>query len=162
MGTKKISWVEPGPVLERAATMDGLAFIQGLVSGDVPAPPFAAILGLRPVFAEAGVMEFALDPDESLLNPIGSIHGGVLATMLDSACGCACQTLLDQGVAYTTVDLQVRYHRAVRPGSGTLLARAEIIHPGRRTMTAEAKVHAADGTLVASATSGLLVIRPST
>ncbi|MFY0405406.1 PaaI family thioesterase [Solicola sp. PLA-1-18] len=140
--------------------MSGLDFIRGLVSGEVPAPPFAALVGAQIAFADPGVVEFHLEPDESLMNPIGSIHGGALATILDSACGCACQTLLPQGVAYTTVDLQVRFHKAARPGSGTLRARAEIIHPGRRNMTAEAKVHTEDGTLIASATSGLLVISP--
>ena len=89
---------------------------------------------------EPGRAVFAIEPAEWMYNPIGSVHGGVAATLLDSCMGCAVHTTLDAGVGYTTTDLQVRYIRAMRAGAGRVLAEGRVVHAGRRTATAEGRL----------------------
>jgi uncharacterized protein (TIGR00369 family) len=87
---------------------------------------------------------FSLEPAEWMYNPIGSVHGGIAATILDSALGCSVHTTLDAGVAYTTSDLQVRYVRAMSADTGPVLCESRVVHRGRRLATAEGRLFAAD------------------
>jgi uncharacterized protein (TIGR00369 family) len=101
---------------------------------------------------------FSLDPAEKHYNPIGMVHGGVAATLLDTVMGCALHSLLPQGVGYTTLDINVRYVRPITVGTGNVLATGRVLHRGRRTATAEGRiVSAGDGKLLAHGTSTLLV-----
>ncbi len=94
----------------------------------MPPPPVARLLGFHIVEAEEGRAVFALEPAEWMYNPIGSVHGGIAATMLDSCMGCAVHTTLDPGVGYTTTDLQVRYIRAMSEATGRVLAEGRVVH----------------------------------
>jgi uncharacterized protein (TIGR00369 family) len=109
----------------------------------------------------AGEVTVAFEPSERHYNPIGSVHGGIAATLVDTAMGCAVHTKLPEGTGYTTTDLQVRYLRPITARTGTVLATGVVVHLGRRTATAEARViQESTGELLATATSSLLVLRP--
>ena len=111
------------------------------------------------VEADPGRVVFALEPAEWMYNPIGSVHGGIAATVLDSCMGCALHTTLDAGVGYTTTDLHVRYVRAMTDATGRVLAEGRVIHAGRRTATAEGRLFVErDGSLLAHATTGCAVL----
>ena len=105
---------------------------------------------------------FEGNPDRSVYNPIGSVHGGYAATLLDSACGIAVHSQLGVGQGYTTLELKVAYHRGLTDQSGRIRAEGRVVSMGRRVAFAEATLHDGDGRLCASATSTLLVFdRPT-
>ncbi len=141
---------------ESAGTLDGLGQLRMLMDSDRRAP-IADTLGFTLVEAEKGSVVFAGVPGTNALNPIGSIHGGYAATMLDSACGCAAHTMLSATQGYTTLELKVSYHRALKPGGEAVRAKGRVLSIGRRTAFVEAKLVDAAGKLCASATSTLLV-----
>lgn len=136
--------------------LDGLGQLQALIEADTP-PPIARTLDFALVEVERGRAVFEGHPDRKVYNPIGSVHGGYAATLLDSACGCAAHTMLAAGQGYTTLELKVAYHRALTEASGPVRAEGCILSFGRRTAFAEAKLTDATGRLCASATSTLLV-----
>src|SRR4051794_14870993 len=133
--------------------------IRLIAAGELPAPPIAELLGMTITLVERGHVIFALEPAEWMYNPIGSVHGGIASTLLDSALGCAIHTVLDAGVRYTTSDLHVRFVRAMRADTGRVLADCHVVHAGRRLATAEGKLYAeADETLFAHATTSCLIL----
>ena len=106
-----------------------------------------------------GRVVFSLEPQEWIFNPIGSVHGGIAATLLDSCLGCAIQTVLPAGGAYTTGDLHVRYLRAMSAATGLVHAEGRVEHVGRRQATADGRITvAATGKTIATATTGCLVL----
>jgi uncharacterized protein (TIGR00369 family) len=116
-----------------------------------------ATMGFRAVELEEGRVVFEGDPDERVYNPIGSVHGGYAATLLDSAVGCAVHSRLKPGQGYTTLELKVAYHRALTKESGTVRAEGVVLTLGRRAAFAEGRLTDAQGRLCATATSTLLV-----
>ena len=144
--------------LDDLATMTGLQVMQAVGRGDLPAPGIAVTLGMMPVEIDEGVCVFELSPDERMTNPLGTIHGGIAATILDSAMGCAVHTTLAPGVGYTTAQLNVHYLRAMMPGMGPVRATGTVIHRGRKQSTAEGKLVSADGKLIAHATTTCLIL----
>ncbi len=104
---------------------------------------------------------FRLTPREFHYNPLGSVHGGVFATMADSACGCAVHTMLPAGVFYTSLDLSVKFLRPVTVDTGPITAEGTVVHLGRRTALAEARITDAAGKVYVTATSSCLLIRPA-
>lgn len=139
--------------------MSGLEQLQSLMSSDNQAP-IARTLGFTLVEVSDGRAVFAGEADERTYNPLGSLHGGYAATLLDSACGIATHSKLDPGQVYTTLELKVSYHRAMTADSGPVRAEGNIVAFGRRVAFAEASLTDASGRLMASATSTLLVIAP--
>ena len=136
-----------------------MAFLDAIRTGDLPPAPIAGLLGFEIRSIEQGVVTFALIPGEQHYNPIGMVHGGVAATLLDTVMGCALHSLLPAGVGYRTLDISVRYQRAVTIDTGTVLATGTVLHSGRRTATAEGRLVAeATGKLLATATSTLLIV----
>jgi uncharacterized protein (TIGR00369 family) len=136
-----------------------MEFLRDIASGELPAPPIADLIGFDLRDVAAGSVTIAMRPRLEHYNPIGMVHGGVAATLLDTAIGCAVHTKLQRGTGYTTLDLQVRYLRPVSVRSGTVLATGTVVHLGRRTATAEARLTQEDtGSLLATATSSLLVL----
>ena len=118
------------------------------------------MLGLELVEIERGRAVFSMEPAEWMYNPIGSVHGGIAATILDSCMGCAVHTTLEAGVGYTTADLQVRYIRAMSDATGRVLAEGRVVHAGRRTATAEGRLFVeSDETLIAHASTGCVILR---
>lgn len=126
--------------VEEIATMSGLEFIQGLVDGRLPAAPISAVMNFSPREAERGRVVFVGTPSSEHLNPMGTVHGGWVSTLLDSALGCAGQTLAPKGHGSTSVDLKVNYTRPITPSTGALVCEATVIHPGRTLATVQARV----------------------
>lgn len=123
-------------------------------------PPIAETLDFDLVEVSDGLAVFAGTPGPKFYNPIGSVHGGYAATLLDSACGCAAHTKLAAGQGYTTLELKVAYHKALTAQTGLVRAEGRILSFGRRAAFAEARIVDAAGKLYASATSTLLILTP--
>ena len=157
--SRTFSWSDPAAAAAAGRELPGLELIRAIAAGSHPPPPIASLLGFTIVAAERGRALFAIEPAEWMYNPIGSVHGGVAATLLDSCMGCAVHTTLPAGAGYTTSDLQVRYVRGMTAASGRVLAEGSVVHSGRRTATAEGRLYVeSDGTLLAHATTGCLIL----
>lgn len=114
-------------------------------------------LNFSVVEIEEGRVVFGGEPDESVYNPIGTVHGGYAATLLDSAVGCAVHSRLKAGQGYTTLELKVAYHRPLTKDTGPVRAEGTVVQLGRRAAFAEGRLTDLEGRLYASATSTLLV-----
>jgi uncharacterized protein (TIGR00369 family) len=147
-------------LLEARASLTGLAFFRQMVAGLVPQPPMVERLGMRIVEADEGRVVFTAEPSEAYYNGTGVVHGGFLATMLDSALGCAINTRMPKGKRFTTLELKINYTRPVSAGVGTLRCEATVIHVGNRVGTAEARVVDARGKLYAHATTTCIAVDP--
>lgn len=154
---RTITWSNPQLSADASREMAGLDLMRGLRDGTVPSPPIAALVGFSIDEVEEGRMVMRLTPAEYHYNPIGTMHGGVLATLLDSVMGCAVHSTLPKGRAYTSLEIKVNYVRAVTNDSGELCAEGKIVHGGRRSAVAEAKVLDAKGRLCATASTTCLV-----
>jgi uncharacterized protein (TIGR00369 family) len=158
--SRTFTWQDPAATAAAGAALSGLEYVSAIAAGELPPPPIAELLGFEIVEAEPGRAVFAVQPAEWMYNPIGMVHGGVAATLLDSCMGCAVHTTLPAGVGYTTTDLQVRYIRAMGHATGRVLAEGRIVHAGRRTATAEGRMFVeADETLIAHASTGAAILR---
>lgn len=124
-------------------------------------PSIGRLLGMRFDEVEHGRIVVSLDTRPDFSNPLGTVHGGIAATLLDSAMGCAVHTTLPAGVGYTTLELKVNYIRAAHTDGRTLTAEGNVIHAGRRTATAEGKVLDELGKLIAHATTTCLILPPN-
>jgi uncharacterized protein (TIGR00369 family) len=155
--TRTITWDDPAPGTMRGLSMPGIDYMQAVMKGELPAPPIAATMQFDLIEAEVGRAVFTCLPDESVYNPIGAVHGGLVCTLLDSAAGCALHTTLPQGKGYTSVEIKVSYLKAVRSGSGLLTATGTVVKAGARVGFTEATVTDGSGALVATASSTLLV-----
>jgi uncharacterized protein (TIGR00369 family) len=156
--SRTFSWQDPAATAAQGMKLSGLDYITAIVSGALPPPPIAELLGFEIVEAERGCAVFALRPAEWMYNPIGMVHGGIAATILDSCMGCAVHTTLPAGVGYTTTDLQVRYIRAMGEATGRVLAEGRVVHRGRRTATAEGRVFVeSDEKLIAHGSTGCVI-----
>ena len=158
--TRTFGWSDPVAAAARGRSLSGLELLRGIASGTLAPPPFAELLEFTLPTVEPGRAVFAVEPAEWMYNLIGSVHGGIVATLLDSCMGCAVHTTLPAGVGYTTTDLQVRYVRAMSADTGRVLAEGSVIHSGSRTATAEGRLSAeADGRLIAHASTGCVIFR---
>jgi uncharacterized protein (TIGR00369 family) len=157
--TRTFSWEDPAAAPSARAGRSGLEVIEAMRDGEVAPAPIMRLLDMALVEAERGRAVFALEPAEWMYNPIGSVHGGIAATILDSCMGCAVHTTLEAGVGYTTTDLQVRYARGMTTDTGTVLAEGTVVHAGRRLATAQGRlVVKATGKLLAHATTGCIIL----
>ncbi|HUA73376.1 MAG TPA: PaaI family thioesterase [Solirubrobacteraceae bacterium] len=157
---RTFTWQDPAATAAEGLKLAGLDYILKIAAGELPAPPIARLLEMEIVEAEEGRAVFALTPAEWMYNPIGMVHGGIAATILDSCMGCAVHTTLPAGVGYTTTDVQVRYNRAMGGATGRVLAEGRVVHGGRRTATAEGRLLTeADGTLIAHGSTGCAILR---
>lgn len=156
--SKSVAWYDPAIAREAAATLNGRDFLQAIVDGDVPPPPFAQLVGADLVSVGDGVAVFRCTPDESTFNPLGLVHGGVLCTLLDSAAGCAVHTQLPAGVGFSSIEIKVSF---LRPAKGaTLEIEGCSLRVGRQVAFAEAHARDGDGKLVGHATTSLALTRP--
>ena len=135
----------------------GLEQMQAMLAGELPFASIAKTLDFSLIRVEPGVALFQGKPGPAHLNPMGSVHGGWFATMLDSALGCAVHTLMPVGRGYTTAELSVNYVRGLSPRVGRVRAEGKVIHCGKQLATAEARLFGPDGTLFAHATTTCLV-----
>jgi uncharacterized protein (TIGR00369 family) len=138
--------------------MTGLEAMRAITAGDAPPPPVAELVGFDLVEVGEGRAVFELDPAERHYNPLGTVHGGIAATLLDSAMGCAVHTTLGEGETFTTLELKVNYVRAITEATGRIVASGSVIHRGGRVATAEARLTDEDGRLLAHATCTCLIM----
>ena len=153
------TWRDPALSAAAAREVDGLTFLQRLASGEIPPPPIMTTLGMTLEEVEEGRVVFGFEPAEFHYNPIGSVHGGVYATLLDSACGCVVQSALPAGARYTSLDLTVKFLRGMSVDTGPVRCEGRLIHIGRSTALAEARLTDATGRLYAHATSSCMLLR---
>jgi uncharacterized protein (TIGR00369 family) len=155
-----ITWRDPYAARERSRELSGLEYMRALIAGDFPPPPIAELMDFTLVEVEESHAVFRGVPGEQHLNPIGTVHGGFAATLLDSALGCAVHTTLPAGIGYSTLELSVNLVRGITPATGAVLAEGNVVHAGRRTATAEARLTAEDGgALLAHAKTTCLILR---
>jgi uncharacterized protein (TIGR00369 family) len=143
---------------ETLMTYDGLAFLQAIVAGTIPQPPIAQTLNFRLVEAEDGRVVFEGIPGFEHYNPIGSVHGGFAATLLDSALACAIFSTVKKGDAWTTLELKVNMVRPLSKDTGPVRAEGRIIHRGRTVATSEGDLKDRAGKLYAHATTTCLIM----
>jgi len=155
--TRTITWQDPMIGAGRAAVMPGIDYLQGMIDGEIPPPPIIALMDMDLVSVGPGTVTFTCQPGESHYNPIGAVHGGFACTVLDSAAGCAVQTTLPAGIGYTSLEIKVSYLRALSTTTGPLRVVGTVTKPGSRVAFAEAVMTDAEGRVVATASSTLLV-----
>ena len=155
--SKVVTWYDPLTLAASAAGLTGLEFLGALRDGRLPPPPIASLLGMDVVSVGTGDVVFTCLPDESVYNPIGVVHGGLVCTLLDTVAACAVHSTLPVNVGYTSVEIKVSYLRPVR-GGVELTAHGWVTKPGRRVAFAEADVRDPSGAILATASSTCLVM----
>ena len=143
--------------IEQVRALDGLALFKGLVEGRFPAPPIAKVLGFTLTEVEFGRVVFAYTPVADHYNPLGTVHGGVAATLLDSVMGCCVHTTLKAGIGYTTVEIKVNYVRAMTDKTGPVAVEGKVINVGSRIATSEGRLYDGAGKLLAHGTTTCLI-----
>jgi uncharacterized protein (TIGR00369 family) len=155
---RTVTWEDPVASATRGAGLSGLEYLNRIAAGEIPPPPIAVLLGFELETVEEGRAVFAVTPGEFHYNPIGVVHGGLAATLLDSAMGCAVHSTLPAGTAYTTLEFKVNFARAITGDTGRIVCEATLIHRGRTVATAEGRVTAeATGKLLAHGTTTCLL-----
>jgi uncharacterized protein (TIGR00369 family) len=157
--TLTISWEDPKAIAEVGRGLSGLEYLRKFIAGELPRPPISALMNFGLTELSEGRAVFTVEPAEYHYNPIGVVHGGLAATLLDSAMGCAVHSALPAGVGYTTLEIKVNYVRAMTANTGTVRCEGKLIHLGGRTATAEGRVVDEDGKLYAHATTTCLIFR---
>src|SRR5437868_3955210 len=138
--TRTITWEDLSSGAKLGQTMSGLEYLRAIQAGKVPPPPIAVLMGMWIEALSEGHVVFAAEPSEYHYNPIGTVHGGLAATLLDSALGCAIHSTLPAGTGYTTLELKVNYLRPLTVDTGRVRCEARVIHVGGRVATAEARL----------------------
>jgi uncharacterized protein (TIGR00369 family) len=156
--SRSYTWQDPFAVLEHASELAPLEVMQRIAAGRLPQPPISATLGFRLVAAEPGSAVFECEPAEFHYNPIGTVHAGLAATLLDSAMGCALATTLERGVGWTTLELKANFVRPLTVETGIVSCSGSVVHAGRRVATTEARVEDESGRLFAHGTSTILLL----
>ena len=158
--TRTISWEDPRTLTEAGKDLSGLEYLQKIVAGELPRPPIGALMNFEITELSEGRAVFTVEPAEYHYNPIGVVHGGLAATLLDSAMGCAVHSTLPAGAGYTTLEIKVNYIRPMMAETGRVRCEANVIHLGGRTATAEGRVVDESGKLYAHATTTCMIFRP--
>ena len=159
---RTFTWEDPANLWDDAKAMSGVERLQMVVDGKLPAPPMARLMDIRIVEVSNGRAVFAGAPSEFHYNPIGVVHGGFGATILDSAMGCAVHSTLKAGDIYTTLELKINFLRPLSSTTGPVRGIGTVIHSGRTTALAEGRLEDAEGQLYAFATTTCLIRRVPT
>ena len=157
--TRTVEWEDPRPLGEAGRELSGIEFLQKIVRRELPPPPLALLMNFDLVEVGEGHATFAVVPAEYHYNPIGLVHGGLAATLLDSAMGCAVHSTLPAGAGYTTLEIKVNFIRAMMADTGRVRCEAKVVHVGARTATAEGRVVDQAGKLYAHGTTTCMILR---
>ncbi|MDI6101805.1 PaaI family thioesterase [Actinoplanes sp. NEAU-A12] len=155
--TRTFGWTDPAEHASRLGRLSGLEILQSMSAGDFPPPPIMQLIDAAGMRVEEGSVTLELDPQEFHYNPLGTVHGGVLSTLLDTAAACSVHSTLPAGVGYTSMDLNVKFLRPATISSGRLTCTGTVLQRGRRTALAEARITDAAGRMVAHATSSCMI-----
>jgi uncharacterized protein (TIGR00369 family) len=158
---RTFTWSDPIASAKTAQTMSGLDYLKAMERGELPRPPIVDALDLGKIKVEQGQVTFEFIPKEYHYNPIGSVHGGVISTVLDSAMGCTLHSLVPQGTVYTTLELKVNFLRAITLQSGRLFCAGKVIHYGSKTALLEAQIVDNEGKVYAHGVSTCLLMKLS-
>ena len=158
--TRRYSWSNPKIAAAAAQRMSGKDYLTAVMKGELPAGPIMDTLAFRLAEVGDGRCVFICEPGEFVYNAIGSVHGGIPATLIDSAASCAVHTVLPAGTGYTTINLSLDMIKAITDGVGTLRCEGRVVRAGGRIAVADAELKGADGTLYARGTATCLILRP--
>jgi uncharacterized protein (TIGR00369 family) len=157
--TRTVTWQDPRSVAAVGAEMAGIDYMRALAASELPPAPMAVLMNMQPIEIEPGRAVFDGQPGEEHYNPIGVVHGGYAATLLDSVLGCAVHTTLDPGTGYTTLSLEVKMVRPITAEIERVRAEGEVLYRGRRQATAQARLtDAATGKLLAHGSATCLIL----
>jgi uncharacterized protein (TIGR00369 family) len=157
--TRTVTWGNPLVSAEAAKTMSGQDYLQAIMDGKLPPAPISRTLGYTLIEVGEGRSVFECEPAEYHYNPIGVVHGGLAATLLDSALGVAVHSALRIGSAYTTIELHINYVRPLTMTTGRVRAEGEVIHVGRSMATAQGRIVDQTGKLYAHATATCMIFQ---
>jgi len=156
--TRTLSWTDPQALAEAGIEMAGIDYLRAMMAGDLPHPPISELLGQRITRVEDRSVTFSLTPSEVHYNPIRVVHGGIAATMIDSATGCAVHTTLPAGAQYLTLSLSTDFLRPVTEATGEVHCTGTVVHRGRKTGIATAEVVDSSGKVYARGQSNCLIL----
>ena len=145
---------------EARRIMSGLEYMRKMMTGELPLSGMVQLLGLKLVEVSEGRAVFTVQPDERHYNGLGIAHGGLAATLLDSALGCAINAMMPAGKVFTTLEMKINYVRPITRERGELRCEANMIHVGGRVATAEGRITDEDGKLYAHGTATCMLFRP--
>jgi uncharacterized protein (TIGR00369 family) len=154
---RTFDWEDPLNGAREAVAMSGLDYFEAIGNGTIPAPPILRALDFKVDSITQGVAVFSFEPQEFHYNPIGTVHGGVITAILDSAMGCSIHSLLPAGTGYTTLELKVNFLKAITVQSGVLKATGKVIHAGKRTALVEAQLVDSKDMIVAHGVSTCMI-----
>ena len=155
----EVAWEDPKALAAAALEGTGLKFLERIRDGDLPPAPIQGLLGFELSEVDEGRIVFRLTPGEQHFNPIGTVHGGIAATLIDSATGAAVHSTLPQGMGYTTLEFSVKLLASIRAGDGPIRCEGRVVHRGSRTASADARLtRESDDRLLATGTSTCLII----
>jgi uncharacterized protein (TIGR00369 family) len=157
--SRTVTWYDPAITATAGAELSGREFLQAIIDGRLPPPPIANLVGAQLVSVGDGAALFRCMPGESTYNPLGMVHGGLLCTLLDTAAGCAAQTLLPAGVGFSSIEIKVSFLRVLRADVGEIEVRGHALRVGQRVAFAEAHARDAIGELVGHATTSIALTR---
>ena len=158
--TRTVTWLDPSLGVEAGTTLTGVEYLRAMARGDAPPPPLALLMGFTLDEVNEGKVTMSVVPAEFHYNPMGVVHGGLAATLFDSALGCAVQSMLPPAHAAPTLQLQINYIRPITIATGKVQCSGEIIHMGKRSATAEGRLTDSSGKLYAHATGTFVITGP--
>ena len=158
MGSLTVNWEDPAELAGRRRDLSGIDFLRAIRDGELPAAPIQSLMSFHLAEVDEGRVVFVAEPGEQHFNPIGVVHGGLAATLLDSATGAAVHTTLGLGEGYTTLETKFNLVRPMTVDTGEVRAEGTVIHRGGRVATAEGRVTRADGKLLAHGTSTCMIV----
>lgn len=156
--SRMVTWQDPAELRRAGHELTGLELLHRIASKQLPPPPAAELLGLAATFVSPGLVVFSYAPREEHSNALGTVHGGILTTVLDTAMSCAVHSELEPDVAYATVELKTSFVRPVTLATGSLRAEGRVVHSGSRIATAEATLVDEAGTLYATSSSTSMIL----
>jgi uncharacterized protein (TIGR00369 family) len=148
--SRLITWEDPKASALKGMSLSGIDYLKAMFSGELPPPPILKLFGIQAGRVDPGLVTMVLPIGEYMYNPIGSVHGGAAATLLDSVMGCAVHSLLSQGQAYATLEIKINYLRPITDALDEVTAEGRIITLGRKAAFAEGKIIDAAGKLYAT------------